>query len=121
MLYKTKTTTNMSELIANIRIVRQYGLIPEGWNRVEMDLNDNAGGDYLYLVYRMANENDTRVIDFIGVHNTGGTSSPTHTLPINDGYWTWARAWDNENVIVDLNQGAEGDYIWLSLHYADIP
>jgi hypothetical protein len=117
MWYEKKTTTTRSELIAEIRILRGTGATPAGWERVNRDLNQGAGGAYLYLIYRRAKDDDTRVIDFIGGYNSG--ESIDYNLP--DRNWDWARTWDDSNVIADLNQGAGGHFIRLSVHYVDIP
>jgi len=94
--------------------------IPSGYTRISIDLNEKAGGDYLYLVYRKATASDTEVIDFIGgiIYDKDFVGN----LPArDDGRWEWVTQRDKNGKFeqyADLNKGCgvASKYIRLLVH-----
>jgi hypothetical protein len=72
---------------------------PAGYTKIPQDLNEGAGGEYVYLCYRLANWNNDIAIKDVAV--VGGGSS---NVPAPYGY---------EKVPGDLNKGAGGDFIYV--------
>jgi MAC/Perforin domain len=72
---------------------------PAGYTKLPQDLNEGAGGEYVYLCYRQADwANDIAIKDVTVV---GGSSS---NVPPPYGY---------QKVPGDLNKGAGGDFIYV--------
>lgn len=71
---------------------------PAGYEKIDVDLNMDAGGDYVYLCYQ---KNDGEPITDIEVMSTNDKNAKKH-IP-------------NEYTLcdVDLNKGAGGKYIYL--------
>lgn len=68
---------------------------PAGFTRVEVDLNRNAGGDYIFLCYKK------------------GVGAPITGLMVLTGLHAMPPAgWQRINV--DLNRNAGGEYIWVA-------
>lgn len=68
---------------------------PPGYTKIPVDLNQGAGGDYIFLCYKKG----------VGAPITGlHITFETHTPP-TDRQWT--------RINVDLNRNAGGSYIWL--------
>jgi len=72
---------------------------PAGYTKIPQDLNEGAGGEYVYLCYRLANWNNNVAIKDVTV--VGGSNS---NLPPPYGY---------EKVPGDLNKGAGGEFIYV--------
>jgi hypothetical protein len=72
---------------------------PAGYIKIPQDLNEGAGGEYVYLCYRLANWADNIAIKDVTV--VGGGNS---NVPAPYGY---------EKVPGDLNKGAGGDFIYV--------
>jgi hypothetical protein len=68
---------------------------PAGYTKVNVDLNRNAGGDYIYVCYKK------------------GLGAPVTRLAVtyNNDSPPLEYAWTRINV--DLNRGAGGDFVWL--------
>lgn len=115
--YKEKIMFNLTEVtknlkttveityIADIMVVhsktKEKIIIPEGYEIIDVDLNEGAGGDYIYFCIKRdtTKENGIDDIKFL-CGNTSNLSCPV-------GY---------EKVNVDLNKGAGGKYIYLCKH-----
>jgi hypothetical protein len=68
---------------------------PPGYTKIPVDLNQGAGGDYIFLCYKKG----------VGAPITGlHITFESHTPPA-DRQWT--------RINVDLNRNAGGSYIWL--------
>jgi hypothetical protein len=107
--YKTEINNSNHNAIAELRVANTggSGTPPNnaGWTTINFDLNKGAGGPYLWLQYRKVNANDTEAIDFIGSYAANNSGSGE----ILSGYsWAGGR--------VDLNTGAGGAYIYLTVH-----
>ena len=93
-------TGNNKQCIDSLVVI--YGkntLPPPGYIKLPQDLNEGAGGEYVYLCYRLANwGNDIAIKDVTVI---GGGSS---NVPPPYGY---------EKVPGDLNKGAGGDFIYV--------
>jgi hypothetical protein len=111
--YDKKTTAQRTDAVAEVKILRGQGSAPSGWKKCDLDMNRKAGGKYLFLIYRMANEKDTRVIDFIG----GKNGRLTDNLPAG---YSWVTAYDG-NWPQDLNEDAGGAFEYLTVHHIDLP
>lgn len=72
---------------------------PAGYTKIPQDLNEGAGGEYVYLCYRLANWVDDIAIKDVTV--VGGSNA---NVPAPYGY---------EKVPGDLNKGAGGDFIYV--------
>jgi hypothetical protein len=106
--YKTEIGNNNHNAIAELNVVNtgKSATPPStpGWTTIPFDLNEDAGGYYIWLQYRRVNSSDTAAIDFIGSYSNEYAGSG-QILP---GYF-----WVNR---VDLNAGAGGNYIYLTVH-----
>ncbi|MFJ9692399.1 hypothetical protein [Kitasatospora sp. NPDC101183] len=67
---------------------------PSGWHKDNHDLNEGAGGDYLYLTWE-----------------TDGSSGAVTDLYVLDGQGEAPSGYTK--IDVDLNKGAGGDYLYL--------
>jgi len=72
---------------------------PAGWVKLPQDLNDGAGGDYIYLCYQPASYDDDVALK--GITVIGGDNPD---VPAPYGF---------QKVPGDLNHGAGGDYIYV--------
>lgn len=67
---------------------------PDGWTKIPVDLNRNAGGAYIFACYKK------------------GVGAPITGLTVVIGQDSMPPVgWERINV--DLNQGAGGNYLWL--------
>ncbi len=97
----------------------------QGYTFINKDLNEDAGGDWIYLGYKKSNRASTNGGYITGLYirstssNDNWTSSLTHTP---DGethtyyyvpYYGGGNGSDFEKQHGDLNRGAGGPYIWL--------
>lgn len=72
-----------------------YVVTPEGYTRINVDLNQGAGGDYMYLCWKKG----------VGAPITGLAVTLNGGQPPSDARYT--------RINVDLNRNAGGDYVWL--------
>jgi hypothetical protein len=68
---------------------------PAGYTKIPVDLNQGAGGDYIYLCYKKG----------VGAPVTAVAITLGNAAPPTDAVYT--------RINVDLNRNAGGDYIWL--------
>jgi hypothetical protein len=68
---------------------------PAGYTKINVDLNQGAGGDYIYLCYKKG----------VGAPITGIAVTINDNPPPSDAEYT--------RIDVDLNRGSSGDFIWL--------
>lgn len=68
---------------------------PAGYTKVNIDLNQGAGGDFIYFCYKKG----------VGAPITGLAITLNNGLPPADAVYTL--------VPVDLNRNAGGDFVWL--------
>ena len=68
---------------------------PPGYTKINIDLNQGAGGDYLYLCYKKG----------VGAPITGLAVTLNGGAPPTDAVYT--------RINIDLNRNAGGDYVWL--------
>lgn len=98
--------TNLSDVNIN---GTTYTLCPAGGDtdfcNAHGDVNNGAGGTYLYLYYTKANFSDKRAVSGIKFISTG-TKDPNNTNYVFYG---------NQNNSADFNQGAEGPHIYMQL------
>jgi hypothetical protein len=78
-------------------------LPPQGYSKLDLDLNKGSGGAFLYLCYQFG----TTSITDLSVKNTGSSGEPRAPS-------LFKFVKDQNNEIVDMNRGAGGDFIWLS-------
>lgn len=88
--------------------------VPPGYEKIDVDLNKGAGGDYIYLLYKRDSVNPIRGLKLVN-DNTGG-------IIISKDVKAGAVFYDimrqsNNNLKQDLNQGAGGHYIFMSYSY----
>lgn len=104
-----KLGTDKSQAIYDIEVWNgkdkaEYDYNGRHYNKIDIDLNRHAHGDYIYLFYSKAKSSDTQFIKEI--RGTYGEAS----LPSG---WQWTRG------KVDLNMGAGGWYIYLAYRTGD--
>lgn len=91
---------------------------PAGYNLVDRDLNEGAGGDFIYLSYRTMTQ---------GQLSSSGRLPITNLMMVQyDKPQTWTTAYSNDGngrralyyrINVDLNKGAGGRYVYLLYTY----
>ncbi|MEO6700977.1 MAG: MAC/perforin domain-containing protein [Jatrophihabitantaceae bacterium] len=90
------------ECINDIQIIfGKNASAPAGYVKLPQDLNDGAGGDYIYLCYRPAAYSNTGAIKDVTVIGSGDANV--------------APPYDFEKVPGDLNKGAGGEYIYVCI------
>lgn len=72
--------------------------VPEGYEKIDVDLNEGAGGDYIYFAVKRGT-NNTNAINGLAV-----ISGKNDKAAAPAGY---------EKINMDLNKGAGGRYIYL--------
>jgi hypothetical protein len=92
------TTATAQDCISEVTVI--YGgsagiQPPAGFTKIPVDLNQGAGGDFIYLCYKKG----------AGAPVTGVTITLGNGVPPPDAGYTI--------IPVDLNRNAGGDYIWL--------
>jgi len=93
-------------------------LTNNGYTLVDQDLNQSAGGEYIYFGYKMTTDT-SKAIRVLGCYN-GSTPPTSYVVNINGHNCTFypipgfAKKSDTlTSNPIDLNQGAGGDYIYL--------
>ncbi len=119
-----------AELVTDVMLIGSKGqdvvnnlknqYMAEGWKFLNYDLNEGAGGAFIYLLYKSENtcfdSNNNFVTDFyIKVSDSQGRPETiTHNgrtyIPVPGG---GGNAFIADNVQCDLNYDANGDYIYL--------
>jgi hypothetical protein len=107
--YKREYGNNNHNAIAELKLRYGPSSAPyeSGWTTIGLELNKGVVGSYVWLLYRRVNSGDTMAIDFIGSYCEGSAGSGQ----ILSGY-DWVNTWER----VDLNKGAIGKYIYLTVH-----
>jgi hypothetical protein len=109
--YKKEAGNSNHNAIAELRVANtgKSNRPPNdpGWTTINFDLNKGASGSWLWLQYRKVNANDTAAIDFIGCY----TGSNPGSGEIISGY-----SWANGSGRIDLNTGAGGAWLYLTVH-----
>jgi hypothetical protein len=82
--------------ITNLTVLEGDQTTPPGWTKINVDLNEGAGGAYLYFAFKR-NGSDSPITD---IYFLLGKDQPTPP-----GY---------EKINVDLNKGAGGEYIYTT-------
>ena len=88
-----------SDAISGLAFIQNNQVVPDGYTKIEQDLNEGAGGKYNYLCYTKKLENKMIAIDFIA------SDKALSETKIN-GYFRFK---------ADLNTGAykRGGYVYL--------
>ncbi|MFJ8692631.1 hypothetical protein [Streptomyces roseolilacinus] len=82
--------------VTNLTVLQGDQATPPGWTKIPKDLNEGAGGEYLYFAYEEGPA-DRAITD---VYFLLGENQPTPK--------------DYEKIDVDLNKGARGEYIYAT-------
>ena len=119
-----------AELVTDVMLIGSKGqdvtnnlknqYMAEGWKFLNYDLNEGAGGAFIYLLYKSENtcfdSNNNFVTDFY-IKISGSQGRPetiTHNgrtyIPVPGG---GGNAFIADNVQCDLNYDANGDYVYL--------
>ncbi|MDQ1769956.1 hypothetical protein GQR60_13610 [Labilibaculum sp. A4] len=98
-----------SSFISNLYI--SNNIIP---NAIPVDLNEGAGGKYIYLCYEKSNYIGINMLNF----TTSGSNFDIDSY-MNSNYFT--RYISDGNGIYDMNKGAGGDYVYGFFNYTPIP
>ena len=80
---------------------------PAGYQLINADLNAGAGGDFIYLCYKLGDNINEAYTDFFMEYTGNGQSPETKPINHNSNYVDYTR------IGADLNKGAGGDYIYL--------
>lgn len=99
----SKTTGNVGTYISNLRVSQESS--QSGFTKLGTDLNDGAGGKYIYLYYQTTNNSDDAVTDM--AIRFGGSAPSTFVRHLQGKDVTYTLC-DK-----DLNTGAGGKYIYL--------
>ena len=83
-----------------------YTAPPAGYSRFAVDLNQGAGGAFLYLCVKPGEGRTARITDISVID---GGRDPQPKAPAG---YTLVR--DQNGAVVDMNRGAGGNYLWLS-------
>lgn len=75
--------------------------VPQGYEKIDVDLNEGAGGDYIYLCIKRGSDQENAIDDIRLISQWFKGCQPPA------GY---------EKVDLDLNKGAGGRYIYLCKH-----
>lgn len=94
-----------SSYVEDLMIMDGRGSPPGGFHKLDVDLNEGAGGAYLYLCYK-----DAGGREFSHIAIEGGEDASTPSAPSNQ----YHLVKDQHGEVCDLNRGAGGDYLWLS-------
>ena len=79
----------------------------QGWTIVQQDLNQDAGGKWIYLAYKTSDSADP---------NTGYVTDIIASTNNKSSFSKWNRTWyqiPHDGGNGDLNEGADGEYIYL--------
>ncbi|MFF3547337.1 hypothetical protein ACFYXD_36585 [Streptomyces platensis] len=82
--------------VTNLTVLENDQATPPGWTKINVDLNEGVGGEYLYFAY----EKDGTDRPITDIYFLIGQDQPTPP-----GY---------EKIDVDLNRGAGGAYIYAT-------
>ena len=80
---------------------------PAGYQLINADLNAGAGGDYIYLCYKLGENADDAITDFFMEYTGSAAPSGTATISHNANNVPYTR------IGIDLNKGAGGEFIYL--------
>jgi len=96
---QTKVEKLVIEDIIVINAGRKNNIsVPEGYEKIDGDLNEGAGGDYIYLAVKRGTD-ETKAVNGLAV-----VSGKNDRVAAPAGY---------EKIGMDLNKGAGGRYIYL--------
>ena len=93
-------SSNAVTYISDIRfLLGKHTRTPDGYTKLPQDLNSNAGGEYIYLIYKTSTDRTAAYdnLDIVAVSTASG-------IPIRPGF---------QLISQDLAQGAGGKYIFL--------
>jgi hypothetical protein len=92
-------SNNKDEAIAGLAFIQDDTVVPDGYTKIDQDLNKGAWGTYNYLCVTKFGENKMTAIDFLA-------SGEKRTETTSNGYFRYE---------VDLNTGASsmGNYVYL--------
>jgi hypothetical protein len=88
--------------IEDLAVILNSDPVPEGFTKIDVDLNAGAGGDFIWLCYKRS-DNPISAIKSLFVADDDQPNPPDNYRKID----------------VDLNKGAGGKFIWLC--YTKIP
>lgn len=104
-LKQSLKTTIETMYITDITVVASHKkeniCVPRGYEKIDVDLNEGAGGDYIYLCIQRGTDKAKAIDDIKLISQWDKGCQPPA------GY---------EKVNLDLNQGAGGKYIYLCKH-----
>ena len=125
----TSVTAGATDFITDVKVIGGptldndvnplwYDMVANGWTGVSYNLNRDAGGDFIYLLYKTASNTDGLnhgyITDFL-ISNSNTNDVPDAML--YDGRTYFLVAFDGSDDFKsskgDLNRGAGGDYIHL--------
>lgn len=80
---------------------------PPGYQLINADLNAGAGGNFIYLCYKLGENVNEAYTDFFMEYRTNAASPETKPVNHNSNYVNYTR------IGTDLNSGSGGGYIYL--------
>ena len=80
---------------------------PPGYQLVNVDLNAGAGGNFIYLCYKLGENLNEAYTDFFMEYRTSSAPTDTKSMNHNSNYVDYTR------IGTDLNSGSGGDFIYM--------
>lgn len=80
---------------------------PPGYQLINADLNAGAGGEFIYLCYKLGENINEAYTDFFMEYTGQGKNSETKPMNHNSNYVNYTR------IGADLNRGSGGNFIYL--------
>lgn len=81
---------------------------PPGYMLIDVDLNSGAGGDFIYLCYKLGEKINEAYTDFFMEYLKNGAGPETRPVSHNSNYVNYTR------IGTDLNKGSGGQFIYMS-------
>lgn len=87
----------MGKYIEDLMIITEKNKVPTGYTLIEKDLNEKAGGEYIYLCYKKTDNINEAITSIYFVHGEDAPKPSDYDKKLEK----------------DLNDGAGGEYIYL--------
>ena len=99
-----KTTKSRNGAITDIIVDLGENTTHKGYKKINVDLNKNVGGEFVYLFYKTATLDEAANPETKFIREIRGQYRKISSLPAG---------WSEPSITKDLNSGASGKYIYL--------